>query len=324
MMKGLDQNVKEISVLPTSAPLHPSIEEEVALFFEKMGFSLRFLLNPFENYGLTTGLFTSHSVGERLEALKEEFLRDEPALILSARGGVGAQEILPFIKELPAPSAVKIFSGFSDFTFLFGELAKKKGVSVVHGPSLLSFRAEISFEQREDNWKSLEQLVGIGKTQRKDQRKEGHAVIELLTGEDLEHLSGATDEVFGELFGGNLSVLCSLLGSPYSTDINGKILFLEEVREAPHKIYRNLLHLESCGIFEKVKGVVLGEFVSCNHPKGLGPQLDDIFQICFEKYDFPVYRTNCFGHGASIQSFPIHERVSLSSSGLTLRISLSS
>ena len=100
--------------------------------------------------------------------------------------------------------------------------------------------------------------------------------------------------------------------------MKGKILFLEEVKEAPHKVYRNILHLEHSGVFDQLSGLILGEFLSCHHPKGVGPSVSDIFKVCFEKYDYPVYRTSAFGHGESIRSFPIGAKSSLSSDGLSI------
>ena len=125
-------------------------------------------------------------------------------------------------------------------------------------------------------------------------------------------------KVLGELVGGNLSVISNMLGTKCIFNFKEKILLLEDVGEAPHKVYRNIQHLEHAGVFDQISGLVLGEFARCAHPKGLGPTTEEIFRKCFENKQYPVYCTSSFGHGDINQSFPLFRRAELSADGLTL------
>src|SRR5690606_8935956 len=67
----------------------------------------------------------------------------------------------------------------------------------------------------------------------------------------------------GRLTGGNLSLVCTLMGTPYEMETDGRILFLEDVNEEPYRIDRFLSQLRLAGKFDRVAGVVLGIFTGC-------------------------------------------------------------
>lgn len=70
----------------------------------------------------------------------------------------------------------------------------------------------------------------------------------------------------GPLIGGNLSVLTRLLGTPYFPALDGAVLLLEDVGERPYRLDRMWTHLALAGVFDRVRGIALGEFTGCEEP----------------------------------------------------------
>lgn len=298
-------NLSQISIWPASSPLNPSLEAEFNEFFLKNGVTIRYLLNPYLYYGSADHLFSAESAENRAKAIMDELAAERSSVIFFARGGVGAQELLPKLEGYVPSKFPKILCGFSDSTIILEFFSKNNNITTIHGPSLMSFRAEISDSVRMANWNSFVNLI-------KGEKK-------LILAEDLNKIAGPDVTVEGELSGGNLSVYMTLLGTKYAPEFNGKILFFEEVEEKPHKIYRNLLHLQQAGVLINAKAIILGEFSKCEHPKGAKPSLDQVFEQFFDSSSIPVYRTTVFGHGEKISSFPLKRVVELSARGMSLK-----
>jgi muramoyltetrapeptide carboxypeptidase len=97
--------------------------------------------------------------------------------------------------------------------------------------------------------------------------------------------------------GGNLTVLCSLLGTPYMPDAGGALLFLEDVGEAPYRIDRMLVQLEQAGVTASASGVALGVFRKCD-PTDDEPSLTlrEVFEDRFSARRTPCGWGFPFGH----------------------------
>ncbi|MEG3193869.1 LD-carboxypeptidase, partial [Lysobacter sp. D1-1-M9] len=95
----------------------------------------------------------------------------------------------------------------------------------------------------------------------------------------------------GELVGGNLSVLVGLAGSPYLPDFDGRILFLEDVEEAPYRVDRMLTTLKLMGALDRIAGFIFGECTDCDPGAGYGSlTLDQIFDDHIKPLGIPAYR----------------------------------
>ncbi len=101
----------------------------------------------------------------------------------------------------------------------------------------------------------------------------------------------------GKLLGGNLSMICSLIGSAYLPDFQNVILFLEDVGEEPYQIDRKLMQLKLAGILEKVSGVIFGKFAGCE-PKSENPSLsiEQILHDVLFDLEVPVAGELRYGH----------------------------
>jgi muramoyltetrapeptide carboxypeptidase len=100
----------------------------------------------------------------------------------------------------------------------------------------------------------------------------------------------------GTLYGGCLSILVSLLGTPYEPAIEGKLLFLEDVGAKPYQVDRMLWQLRQAGKLQGVRGIVFGEMMDCVSP-GASPQLlEEVILRMFDDFDGPIAMGLRSGH----------------------------
>jgi muramoyltetrapeptide carboxypeptidase len=92
----------------------------------------------------------------------------------------------------------------------------------------------------------------------------------------------------GTLYGGCLSILVALLGTPYEPQTEGKLLFLEDVGVKPYQIDRMLWQLRQAGKLDEVRGVIFGEMLNCSSPGAPPELLDEVILRAFEDFPRPI------------------------------------
>lgn len=119
-------------------------------------------------------------------------------------------------------------------------------------------------------------------------------------------------EARGTLWGGNLCVLNSLLGTPYFPRIKGGILFLEDVNEHPYRVERNLLQLQQAGVLDAQKAIVLGEFSAWKKsPLDRGYTLKSAIEAVRARTKTPIFTGLPFGHVATKVCLPVGAKVEM-------------
>lgn len=124
----------------------------------------------------------------------------------------------------------------------------------------------------------------------------------------------------GRLIGGTLSLIVSLMGTPYMPDLTDAILVIEEVGEQPYQIDRMLNQLALAGVFDKVAGVALGSFHNCISKDSADGTIDDVLLERFKKLNKPVVYNFAYGHGPDKSVFPIGAIATLNATKGTLQI----
>lgn len=212
------------------------------------------------------------------------FNDEEVSVIWSARGGYGANYLIEYLNENGFYEfKPKIIMGSSDVSYLLWHFLDKFNTVVFYSPMVFSSIAEKRYDKK--------QLVKIITGDYDEMLIKGDVLIE--------------GKVKGVVTGGCLTNFVSLLGTEYLPDINNKVLFLEDVGEEGYRLDRMFWQLERAGIFQKIKGLVLGEFVKCF----IDERDRDIFFNNLinrlSKYDFPIIHNLPIGHGDYVKTLPL-------------------
>ncbi len=213
-----------------------------------------------------------------------------PDIALATRGGYGATRLLPqlhygALTERLGGSSIALV-GHSDFTAVQMALHAKGGVSTFAGPVLADLGA---VSPDPFTWQHFRQTLTAG---------EGNATWSTT--------STASIDVEGPLWGGNLAVLCSLLGTPYFPQIDDGVLFVEDVGEPPFRIERLLYQLHLSGVLGRQRALVLGDFSDCR-PGGArdnGYDLDTAFAQIRAVVGVPVIDGLPHGHAGRQLTLP--------------------
>ncbi len=233
---------------------------------------------------------------ERAEDFQEMFQNKMVDAIVCARGGVGAARIIPLLDFKKLAQSPKIFVGSSDITSLLLYLNTSFGWITFHGPMVATmFGNSPSSEMKTSFFDLL-----AGKTQE-------------MRYKNVSTLQAGQAE--GILIGGCLTLICTSIGTAYEIDTDDKILFLEDVNEAPFRLDRMLSYLKSLHKFDRVKGLIFGQMPGC-HPEDLPEIINDILG----GYNFPILFGFPSGHGDGTVTLPLGLPIRLNGNNASLKI----
>lgn len=191
---------------------------------------------------------------QRAEALFDLAHNKQVDIVWAARGGYGAQRLLPYLDDLTKKHGKpirKLLIGYSDVTVLHEYVRRKWGWATLHAP----MPSAASFTRlKKEEWRNI---------------------LKLVRGEMIDYPAGQkkmrwmteppSRAITGELVGGNLSLWQSLVGTPWSpTTGKGKILFFEDVDEKLYRLDRMIVQISQAGLLDGAAAMVLGDFTDCN------------------------------------------------------------
>jgi muramoyltetrapeptide carboxypeptidase len=256
---------------------------------------------------------TAGTIGQRLTDLHTLFANREVRALWSARGGSGTAQLLPYIDYGLIARNPKIVIGYSDLTSLLLAIYKKTGLVTFHGPVGSSGFTPFTVAH-------LEAVLMEGRTPYVMTTADEHAK-RALTEPNFVQRTLRTGTADGTLIGGNLSVLSSLVGTPYLPEVKHSLLFLEEIGEAPYRVERMLTQLAQSGALDRASAAMLGVFVKGDVRAGeesltLTQALDDHFS----SRPIPSAYGLSFGHIASQWVLPIGLRARFDSDARSLTL----
>jgi muramoyltetrapeptide carboxypeptidase len=231
--------------------------------------------------------------GSRLRGL-EHVLDSGARVVFALRGGYGVTRLLQTIPWRRLVTDRVTFVGFSDLTAAVNPLVHRGGAVQFHGPMV---------------------AAGLGRPEN------ARRIHSLLTGgpgdTPLFRFSEASvvrqGRAEGVAMGGNLSMLCALQGTAFAPDLDGRIVFLEDVGEPLYRLDRMLTHLVGSGTLRRVKALISGSLRGCQPATGRARRWPDLLAEAAPA-GVPVVVGLPFGHGAKNLAFPI---------GATIRVSTS-
>ena len=286
-------------VAPASAPPDPKAIDRAAEALEKFGFRPKLAKNVRARLGFLAG-----TDRERAADLMAMFAEKKVKAIICLRGGYGASRILERLDYDVIRRHPKILSGYSDITSLHFALAQKVNLISIHAPMLNGALADPKVP--EFTKKSFFRTV-------MEARPSG-SICDGYEGKTVSILRGGMAE--GRLIGGNLSLICASLGTPFAPSFKGKILFFEDVSERPYRFDRLLTQLLNAGIFSQVAGVAVGVNHDCDEKKK-NPAAEyeqsaaDVIRERLSTLRVPVVTGLPFGHADLNATIPCGARVLL-------------
>ena len=270
-------------------------------YLERLGYHVLTGKHVNDKYGYLAGPDEA-----RANDLNELFADPRVKAIIAARGGYGANRILPYIDYDLIRRNPKIFVGYSDITALQLAIFKMTGLVTISGPMVATeFGGKFGRQAEEHFWRCLTSTQPLGLLKNPGRKKPRT----LRTGNSV-----------GQLLGGNLSMITSLLGTSYMPPVSESVLVLEEVDEPPYKVDRMLHHLKLAGVFSQCSAVALGDFTTCRPSSRKTPSLTipQILNAVFSDGSIPIVTGLHYGHvkGSLTLPFGIPVRLDASKGGL--------
>jgi muramoyltetrapeptide carboxypeptidase len=286
-------------VAPSSPPPDPKAVDRAVEALERYGFKPKLGKFVRERHGFLAG-----NDRDRAADIMSMFADKNVKAIFCFRGGYGSARLLNLLDYEVIRSNVKIFSGFSDITSLHCAFVKKIGMISIHAPMWnrgLQARDVPEFT-RASFLRTVMEVAPSGS---------------LTAGLEKNTVSIVRNGVAeGRLIGGNLSVLCATVGTPFEPAFKGRILFLEDVGEKPYRLDRMLTHLLNAGILQQVAGVAVGVNQDCEETqeskiKEYRQSSADVFKERLSELGVPVVIDLPFGHVELNATIPVGARAQL-------------
>ena len=289
----IPDKLKKGDIIGVVAPSNPIIGENIdeinkaKKIVEKDGFKVKFSKNLFSN----TNLYSS-SAKEKAEDINNMFKDKEVKMIWCAKGGENSNTTFDYLDFDIIKDNPKIICGYSDITSLTNIITEETGLvtfSSTNFKTIATDETDFSYRQALKRFCDGSLEIDLPKGEKYNTIKEGKAT--------------------GTLIGGNLSLVRGLVSGKYSIDFSDKILFLEELgfETGPALVSNYLYYMKQNGVFCKIKGIWLGSY---EHESNI--TLEKILLDTLDnEYDFPIVKTNNFGHIENKIAIPIGIKVQI-------------
>ena len=281
----------EVGIISPSWSIDEEKLTEVVSFLENWGLKVRIGNNAAKESGPFAG-----SDEERLSDLQA--MTSDPAImaVIFSRGGYGLSRIIGHVDFSPLKSHSKFYVGFSDITCILNWLNETQGITSIHGEMPVNYNNADKTPQTFETLRSA--LFG-----------------------ELESIEWS-GEIFrqgkasGEVTGGNLSLVYSLIGTAGEPETAGKILFLEDVGEYLYHIDRMLMSLKLAGKLKGLAALVIGGMSDLRETKiPWGRSVEEIIMNAVEEYDYPVAFNFPAGHISDNRAFYFGRKAELTCNG---------
>ena len=285
-------------VAPASAPPDPAAIDRGVGALEKLGYRVKLAPNVHQRLGFLAG-----TDQERADDLMGMFTDPEVRGILCVRGGYGTPRLLPLLDYKAIRKNPKIFVGYSDITALHCAFLTKARLISFHGPMLNSDFARPDMPDfTGQSFVRILSLAANSKTKLPLDISHGY---QQKTARILRRGIAR-----GQLIGGNLSLLCSVVGTPWEPSFKGRILFLEDVGEQPYRFDRMLTQLLNAGLLQQVAGIALGLNADCEDPKAKTTKeyrqtLEEVLKERLLPLKVPLVTGLPFGHVPHNATLPV-------------------
>jgi muramoyltetrapeptide carboxypeptidase len=254
--------------------------------------------NAYSRHGYLAG-----TDDERLSDLNQALQDPSLAAVWCIRGGYGVTRLLERVDYAAMARHPKVLIGFSDITALLNAISRAAGVVTFHGPVA---RASMPAFSRAHFDQVLTRTDPPGRLGRLQDRPD----VLIPRDSRIVTLRGGVAE--GPLAGGNLTLLQCLIGTPWFPDLNGAMLFLEDVGEQLYRVDRVLAQLRAIGALQRLAGIIVGRFTDLDRAGQDGALgFDQVLAAYFEPLNIPVAYGFPIGHIDAQWTLPLGVRARL-------------
>jgi muramoyltetrapeptide carboxypeptidase len=297
-------------VSPASATFN-TVDLQIAKeSLEALGFKVRVSPHMMERHGYLAG-----DDKARADDINKAFADRSVAAVHAIRGGWGSARVLPYLDFDIIRRNPKVIIGYSDITALLLSIHAKTGLITFHGPIGLGRWDPYSLDYYRRVLFNGEQVTYSNKQGISAERNS-------LTQVEFRTQTITPGKARGKLLGGNLTVLTTILGSPYLPDWEDTVLFCEDVHEEFYRIDRMLTQLKLAGVLNKIKGFVFGGCSECGPGDGnFGAlTLEEIFADHIKPLGIPAWQGAMIGHAQPQWTLPEGVQVEIDAAAGTITL----
>jgi muramoyltetrapeptide carboxypeptidase len=297
-------------VSPASATFN-TVDLQIAKeSLEALGFRVRVSPHMMERHGYLAG-----DDKARADDINKAFADRSVAAVHAIRGGWGSARLLPHLDFDTIRRNPKVLIGYSDITALLLSIHAKTGLITFHGPIGLGRWDPYSLDYYKRVLFGGEQVIYSNKQGISAERNS-------LTQVEFRTQTITPGKARGKLLGGNLTVLTTILGSPYLPDWEDTILFCEDVHEEFYRIDRMLTQLKLAGVLNKIKGFVFGACSECGPGDGNygALTLEEIFADHIKPLGIPAWQGAMIGHAQPQWTLPEGAQVEIDAAAKTIAL----
>src|SRR4051812_2997701 len=294
-------------VAPANATFN-SVDLQIAReSLEALGFKVRAGAHLLDRHGYLAG-----DDKARADDINKAFGDKSVAAVHAIRGGWGSARLLPYLDFDAIRRNPKVLIGYSDITALLLSIYAKTGLVTFHGPIGLGRWDSYSLDYYKRVLFNGEQVQYTN--------KQGLSDRNALVQTEYRTQTITPGKARGRLVGGNLTVMTTILGSPYLPDWDDTILFTEDVGEDYYRIDRMMTQLKLTGVLGKIKGFVFGGCSECGPGNGnFGAlTLEEIFLDHVKPLGIPAWQGAVIGHAQPQGALPVGAQVEIDASAGTI------
>ena len=274
-----------IGVVSPSYWLDENVLKNTAKFFTELGYNIEISKSNSLQWGPFAG-----TPQERADDLHRMFVNPKIDAVMCARGGYGANRVLPLLDYDLIRKNPKIFIGYSDITAYLTSITQQTNLVTFHGPMLTTYKKRwINY-----NYNLMNRVLT------------GENNINIEPPESLKTKILKDGAASGPLWGGNMSLLINRLGTLDTLNTNGVILFLEDIDEYLYSFERMLVQMRTSGMFDQINGLIIGELEDIRDQEvRFGRNTDEIILDICGDLDIPIVSNFPCGHGKYQATLPI-------------------
>jgi len=295
-----------IGLIAPAGKIDQSRIDKATSNLESLGFHVKYNKSILSKEGYLAG-----TDERRLNEIHAMYADPEVKGIWCVRGGYGTTRILDQLDFSLIKRNAKPLMGYSDITALTNTIYQNTGAPCFHAPVGSSNFTSYTREK-------LKPIFGLEMPFEIEVAEENN--LEGKTKPVFKSYSLNSGTVMGKLAGGNLSLLVSLIGTKHEVETKNKIVFIEDIGEAPYRIDRMLTQLISSGFFKQAKGVILGVFAGCHRKDEDSLTLEEVIRDRITPLNIPAVYGFSFGHIDHQCTFPIGAKAKFNADRMKLTL----